>query len=60
MPAFDNLIHLKLVINSYFWEVLPELLHRTPDLECLEIDDGFYPIRSRMEAYMNEVPGKLR
>ncbi|XP_004288752.1 PREDICTED: F-box/LRR-repeat protein At4g14103-like [Fragaria vesca subsp. vesca] len=35
MPAFDNLIHLKLVINSHFWEVLPELLHRTPNLECL-------------------------
>ncbi|KAL6205893.1 hypothetical protein ACLB2K_023145 [Fragaria x ananassa] len=39
IPAFDNLIHLKLVLRDcYGWEVLAELLKRTPNLECLVLE----------------------
>ncbi|KAL6221412.1 hypothetical protein ACLB2K_009163 [Fragaria x ananassa] len=39
IPAFDNLIHLKLVLHDcHHWEVLAELLHRTPNLERLVLE----------------------
>ncbi|KAL6226121.1 hypothetical protein ACLB2K_000086 [Fragaria x ananassa] len=39
IPDFDNLIHLKLVLHDcHHWEVLAELLHRTPNLERLVLE----------------------
>lgn len=39
LPAFDNLIHLKLVLHDcYHWELLAELLKRSPNLECLVLE----------------------
>ncbi|KAL6207350.1 hypothetical protein ACLB2K_018308 [Fragaria x ananassa] len=54
IPAFGNLIHLKLVLhNCYRWEVLAELLKKTPNLECLvlehEQDINCYPENSEDE-----------
>lgn len=44
MPTFDNLCKLTLVHNSHYqwWKVLMKLLERSPNLECLIIEDRFY------------------
>nr|XP_011459597.1 PREDICTED: FBD-associated F-box protein At4g10400-like [Fragaria vesca subsp. vesca]XP_011459598.1 PREDICTED: FBD-associated F-box protein At4g10400-like [Fragaria vesca subsp. vesca]XP_011459600.1 PREDICTED: FBD-associated F-box protein At4g10400-like [Fragaria vesca subsp. vesca] len=54
IPAFGNLIHLKLVLHDcYRWEVLAELLKKSPNLECLvlehEQDNNCYPENSEDE-----------
>lgn len=39
VPAFDNLSELKLVLhNCYDWELLTELLKRSPNLEYLVLE----------------------
>lgn len=59
MPAFDNLSKLTLFLDgSHWWKFLMKLLERSPNLECLVIDDGFYPPRRQLEAEMIELPEK--
>ncbi|XP_050365751.1 F-box/FBD/LRR-repeat protein At3g26920-like [Argentina anserina] len=40
LPVFDNLKQLELVLsNCNYWEVLPEFLHSTPNLEDLVFEN---------------------
>lgn len=59
MPAFDNLSKLTLFHDGSHWrKFLMKLLERSPNLECLVIDDGFYPPRRQLEAEMIELNEK--
>ncbi|XP_004294147.1 PREDICTED: uncharacterized protein LOC101307674 isoform 1 [Fragaria vesca subsp. vesca] len=52
LPAFDNLIQLKLVLREcYRWILLSQLLKRSPNLECLILE---YEEQGDDESYLSD------
>lgn len=41
--------------GSRWWRILMKVLERSPDLECLEIEDKWYPTRRVIEEEMIRV-----
>ncbi|KAM5586460.1 F-box/LRR-repeat protein [Rosa sericea] len=56
VPAFDSLSKLRLVHSrsSYWWRTLMKLLERSPNLECLSIDDCSYQTRRQLDEEVIE------